>query len=310
VVVLTYRSAGTLEPCLAALDPQVRALDGELVVVDNASPDDTVAVAERLGVRLVQTGANLGFAAGCNVGADATVGDPVVFVNPDAIVDDGALEALASAARDRAIGPLGGRGHHGDGTYDRRSVLGRPSLGGALLFASGLSSLRRGSRRLDPEHGPLEIPADGQLRPVAAVSGAFLAVPRPLWDALGGFDERFFLYGEDVDLCMRSTALGRRPTVVSAAGYRHLGRASSGSAASAGVLLHRGKVELYRRYLSPVPFRIAVAALQLGCLLRAAPSAFPIGATVRRAAPWRELFKRRRRWRRGYLEHVPGTVPR
>jgi N-acetylglucosaminyl-diphospho-decaprenol L-rhamnosyltransferase len=309
VVVLTYRSAATIRGCLVALQPQVERVGGRLVVVDNASPDSTVAIVRALGVRVVESGANLGFAAGCNVGAAAIEGDPVVFVNPDAIVDVGALEALVDAVTNESFGPLGGRAHLDDGVYDRRSVLGRPSLLGALLFASGLSTLRRGSARLDPEHGPLDVPADGRCVPVPAVSGALLAVPRSLWDRLGGLDERFFLYGEDVDLSLRAAALGWRPTLVTGAGYRHVGGVSSAEGGGTGGLLFRGKVELYRQHLDGRAFRLALAALQFGTLVRGAPVFVPVPSIARRARPWWELFRSRHRWRAGYSGHVPGTVP-
>jgi N-acetylglucosaminyl-diphospho-decaprenol L-rhamnosyltransferase len=310
VIVLTYRSATTIEACIRALRPQVEQVGGELLIVDNDSSDETVAIARGLGLRVLETGANLGFAGGCNLGAAAVEGDPIVLVNPDTVLDPGALPALVDAAVDGALGPLGGRAHHPDGTYDRRSVHGRPSLAGALLFASGLSTLGRGSRWFDPEHGPAFIPADGRLMSVPAISGALLVVPRALWDGLDGFDERFFLYGEDVDLSLRAAALGTQPTLVTAAGYGHLGRASSSDAGRAGVLLYRGKVELYRRHLGPIASRFAVAALQVGSLARGLPSALPLPALARRAEPWWDLFRRRRQWRAGYRDHTPGTVPR
>jgi N-acetylglucosaminyl-diphospho-decaprenol L-rhamnosyltransferase len=309
VIVLTYRSAATIEACLEALLPQVEDAGGELLVVDNASPDDTVAVVQRLGVDVIQTGVNLGFAAGCNVGAAEAKGDLLVFVNPDTVVDDGALRALTDAPRELpSAGPLGGRAHHPDGAFDRRCVLGQPSLRGALMFGLGLSTFGRGSPWLDPEHGPLQMPADGRPHPVPALSGAFLALPRELWETLDGFDERFFLYGEDVDLAVRARAAGWQPTLVTAAGYEHVGRGSS-EASSAALLLYRGKVELYRRHLGPVGCRLAIVALHVGVFLRGIPSVLPVPALSRRARPWWQLFGDRERWRDGYDGHVPGTVP-
>lgn len=305
VIIVTYRSAATLAACVDALRPQVRDARGDVLVVDNASPDDTVAVAVELGLDVLETGANLGFAAGCNIGADKVSGDLLVFVNPDTIVAPGALRALLDVACERPrAGPLGGRAHHADGSYDRRSVLGHPSLRGAILFAVGASTYLRGSPRFDPEHGPPHLPADGRRQVVPAVSGALLASPRALWAGLGGFDERFFLYGEDVDLSVRAVAAGWQPTVVTDAGYQHLGGASSVATGDAGVLLYRGKVELYRRHLRPTAARVAVAALQLGTLVRGVPTIVPVHSVARRARPWWELFRLRRRWRTGYESHI------
>jgi N-acetylglucosaminyl-diphospho-decaprenol L-rhamnosyltransferase len=308
VIVLTYDSAASLPACLASLRPQVTALDGELVVVDNDSTDATVEVARDLGVHPLATGANLGFAAGCNVGARAAAGATLVFVNPDAELDEGCLLALMAALEEAPdVGLAGGRAHTHDGSYDARCALGRPSLWGAVAFATGMDAAFRHHPRLDPEHGPATLPAEGSVVGVGAVSGALLAVRRPVWERLGGFDERFFLYGEDVDLCLRAARLGMRTVVATAAGYRHTGGASS-SGGTRDELLHRGKVELYRRHLSPAASGLAVAALQVGALLRGAAAFLPGARLSGRGRRWWELFTTRRRWRTGYAERTAGSV--
>jgi N-acetylglucosaminyl-diphospho-decaprenol L-rhamnosyltransferase len=309
VVVVTYNSSRTLRACLEALAPSVAALGGELVVVDNGSADGTVGIASEFPVEVVETGRNLGFAAGCNEGARHCSGELITFVNPDALVTPDALEALASTAREDArCGPLGGRAELPDGAYDPRSVMGGPSLRGALLFALGIDRLFRGSRRLDPEHGPAHLPVSRGSHAVPAVSGAFIAIPRALWDALEGFDERFFLYGEDVDLCLRAARLGWRPTLVARSAYRHVGGVSSSDNNARDRLLYRGKVELYRRHLARPGADIAVVALQLGVLLRGLPAILRLPRVAATARPWWALFRDRQVWRRGYRDHVPGEI--
>jgi N-acetylglucosaminyl-diphospho-decaprenol L-rhamnosyltransferase len=304
VVVLTHASARTLPTCLTSLRPQVEALHGELLVVDNASPDDTVAVARGLGFEPVATGGNLGFARGCNVGARLATGDVLVFMNPDAVLDEGALASLVDVASSAPrVGPVGGRAHTGDGAYDPRCVLGRPSLWGALSFAAGVGTVFRNHPVLDPEHGPRVVPDTGEPQAVAAVSGALMAVPRSLWEALDGFDERFFLYGEDVDLCVRAAALGWQPVVAGTVGYTHVGGASSSVSETRDVLLHRGKAELYHKHLRPGAARAAVTALQTGAMLRGAPARLPQHRFSDRAHRWRSVFLARDRWRDGYAGH-------
>jgi N-acetylglucosaminyl-diphospho-decaprenol L-rhamnosyltransferase len=299
VIVLTYQSAATIDPCLDALLPELAAVDGELIVVDNGSTDGSVERLRDRGIEPIDSGGNVGFARGCNLGASHATGRLLVFVNPDAQVAPGCLSRLASAAEDRP-GPLGARAEHADGSYDRRSVLGRPSLAGALTFASGLDRAFRGSRWLDPEHGPRDLPVDPPLRSVPAVSGALLAVPRDLWDELGGFDERYFLYGEDVDLCLRAAKLGRRPTLVVTARYQHVGGVSSGGSSTRGVLLYRGKATLYRTHLSVPAASIAVVALQVGAWIRGVAVHLPVRRLAGQARPWWQLWKARRSWRAGY----------
>lgn len=300
VVVLTYNSAASLPACLTALQGQLEELGGDLVVVDNASADDTLAVARSLGVEPVTTGENLGFARGCAVGVAHARGELIVLVNPDAVLDVGALAAFRAAANEPRRGPIGGRAHDPAGGYDPRAVLGRPSVWGAWSFALGVDRVGRGNRWLDPEHGPARLDADGSVVPVPAVSGACLAVPRRLWDALGGFDPRYFLYGEDLDLSLRARAAGWTPCVATAAGYEHVGGASSSSSELKDVLLYRGKVELYRQHLRPAGARAAIIGLQLGVALRAFGERLLPSASRSEIGRWTALQQARSRWRVGY----------
>lgn len=307
VVVLTYNSGSSLSRCLEALAPQVEQLGGELFVVDNGSSDATREVARAAGFEALANPGNVGFAAGCNAAARHGSGEVLVFVNPDAVLDPGALAAIVDAAARPAVGPVGGRAHGADGTYDARSVHGPPTMGGALAFAVAFDKLVRNSR-FDRSAGPSKLPATGPPCSVPAVSGAFIAVPRELWDRLGGFDERYFLYGEDIDLSVRSTALGWQPTFAPEAGYHHVGGTSSPDGTARDVWLYRGKVELYRRHLGPIAARIAVVALQVGVFVRGVPATLPLDARFRQATRWWRLFGRRRVWRTGFRDHVPGQV--
>jgi N-acetylglucosaminyl-diphospho-decaprenol L-rhamnosyltransferase len=310
VVVLTHASARTLPSCIDALRPQVAEVGGQLLVVDNASPDDTVAVAARLGVDVVATGGNLGFARGCNLAAESADGEVLILVNPDAVPDPGCLGALLSAVRDDpGAGPIGGRARFADGTYDPRCVLGRPCLRGALGFATGLSTLLPRRRLTAPEDGPPWLPADGGLIDVEVVSGALMAVPMGLWRVLGGFDERYFLYGEDVDLCLRAQALGWQPVVATRAGYSHVGGASSSTSRARDVWLHRGKAELYYRHLGPRSARLAVSALQAGAGLRGLAARAPRESIACRGRRWADLHADRALWRDGYRYSPFPTAP-
>lgn len=308
VVVLTYRSAATLEGCVRSLEPQVSALGGELVIVDNASPDQTVEVARRLGHEPVIAPRNLGFAAGCNLGARHASGDVLVFVNPDAAIDEGCLAAVLHAMESAGdIGIVGARAHTEQGAYDPRCVLGMPSLRGSLSFALGLDSVFRHHPLLAPEQGPADLPTDHAVVTATAVSGALLAVARPAWELLDGFDEQFFLYGEDVDLCLRAGSAAWRTVVATGAGYQHVGGASSASGLR-DVLLYRGKVELYRRQLSPSAARVAITALQVGTLMRGLVGIVTGPGLPSRSRRWVTLYRSRREWREGHVSDHGGTV--
>lgn len=305
VIVLAYNSAATLDACLTALRPQVDELGGELVVVDNASEDDSAEVARPHADRVVRSDVNRGFSGGCNLGVANSDGEVVVLVNPDTELDPGCLESIVTVAGDGVHGPVGGRAHHEDGSFDSRCTMGRPRLRGAMSFAVGLDTLFRGSAWLDPEHWPTEVDTATRVVEVEAVSGALFGVDRRLWDELGGLDEGYFLYGEDVDFCVRASGAGRRPAVATRAGYTHVGGMTADATSRRRVLLHRGKAELYRRHLPGPAARTAIVALQVGALLRGIPAMLPAGGIADRARPWLQLFRRRREWRGGHGTETP-----
>ena len=223
VVVVTHRSAASIDDCLARL----RAADGvaAIRVVDNASDDETLALVQRHAaedarVRFVANPDNPGFAVACHQGARALAaehGDTVwlAFVNPDCLVDPGALAALRAHAR---------------------QLDGNALLGADLVDEAGARDAA--ARRRDPEFAAmlrtpsamrLGVPRDGarSLQQVHAVSGALMLLPRLLFDRLGGFDEGYRLHAEDLDLCRRARDAGAAVAVANDVIVLHLRGVSS-----------------------------------------------------------------------------------
>lgn len=196
VVVVSYASASTIETCLQRL----LNADGveRVVVVDNASPDDTVARVQAMvrhdaRLQLVCNADNRGFGAACNQGASALAQHWVAFINPDAYVERDSLSRLVAHARQRpAAGLLGVELVDAKGQVDPAS---RRMLPG---FAELLRGAREGGERLAVGRDPTL-----DLQPVEAVSGAVMLLPHALFASLGGFDEGYRLHAEDLDLCRR-----------------------------------------------------------------------------------------------------------
>jgi GT2 family glycosyltransferase len=308
VVIVTYRNEADIGTCLSAVGQAAPGTGMEVIVVDNASGDGTVAAAQAAGgAKIIERQANGGFAAGCASGAEAATGQWLLFLNPDTVIAPDAVEALLSCAQEHpGTGIVGGRFVHPDGTTDPRSFWGRPSPWSAACFALGLSSLLPGSRLFDPE-APQQWSGDpAQERAVPVVSGAFMLVHRQVWDTLGGFDPVFFLYGEDADFCLRAAAAGCRPMVTAQAVCQHAGGRSSTGAGKL-VLLFTGKATLVRRHF-PAWLRGAGVGLLLGgVLLRASASRVTGSASAARQArptargdDWRALWAARDEWRRGW----------
>lgn len=210
-IVVSYKTGPTLERCLTALQ-QVRSV-GEIIVVDNGNFEleeaslDAIASADPR-FRILRGHGNVGFAAGCNLGARSVSGDVLCFVNPDVLLKSDAIERLLSALQ--AIeGPaiIGGDLRDAQGRPDRGSRRERLTLWRALVYSSGLARLEALSPVFRDFNRHKE-PVPQTPTPTGAVSGALMLIRRMDFDALGGFDEGYFLHFEDVDLCRRGEDLG------------------------------------------------------------------------------------------------------
>ncbi|MFC7381573.1 glycosyltransferase family 2 protein [Sphaerisporangium rhizosphaerae] len=305
VIIVTYRSAGYVARCLAAVERAIKALDAEVIVVDNNSPDDTVEVARAAApwATILDRKENGGFAEGCVAGARAARGAHVVFVNPDAEVQPDTFTALLDcAARNPRAGIVGGRCVTETGENDPRSWWGRPTPWSVFCFATGLSTVFPGRALFDPESPTVW---SGE-RHVPIVTGAMMLVDRRVWDEVGGFDTRIFMYGEDADLCLRARAAGYRPMVTDRAVFVHPGGMSSSSIGKL-VLLFTGKATVVRRHFPRGLRRAGVSMLLFGVWLRAAlsrgvapPDMRRQGRPTAQRGDWAELWMVRNRWRGGW----------
>lgn len=288
VIVVSYNTRDeTITAVRSALSATTAPL--EVVVVDNGSVDGSVDALRAAfpEIAVIDAGANLGFAAGVNLGVARSTAPLVVLLNPDTEVLPGAIDALATFAVARPEhGLYGGRTLRPDGTTDPSSCWGDMTLWSLTSFALGLTTVFKRSRIFDPES--LGDWQRDTVREVPIITGCLLLTTRTAWNRLGGMDERFFLYGEDADFSRRARDLGLRPVVVPGATIVH---AVGGSTASSGrkmCMVMAGKATVLRTAWSPVPRAIGIALLQLGALMR------------RRNPTWAEVWRRRRDWRGGY----------
>ena len=302
VVVVTYNGPEWVDKCLRALlvdaPPQVST---EVVVVDSGSGPETREVLARWADRatvLLQDD-NVGFARGCNIGVAASSGRRVLLLNPDAVVREGTVDALVRTLDAHPeVGLLGGRTVRPDGVLDPSSAWGAPSLWSWTCFATGLSAVFKHSRLFDPES--LGRWQRDTFRPVDVVTGCLLMCERTTWDALGGLDTDYFMYGEDADLSMRARELGFRPAITPDAVVVHAVGVSSGRKPHKTRLLMTGKATLARKRWSPARATAGIGLLLVGTGLRAA------GETVRRVPEpaWRPLLADRS-WTRGWVVKAP-----
>jgi N-acetylglucosaminyl-diphospho-decaprenol L-rhamnosyltransferase len=249
IVIVAYNSGEFLRRCLEAVGNGW----SELVVVDSASPDGQTArvCAGFEEVRLIERARNDGFATAANEGIRATQAPWVLLLNPDAWpVGDGIAALLSRALRDEragALGPLLIDSHGRESRSEIRPPLSPVALSVWVAVPDGVSAAYGLVRRL--RHPT----ARHRLRDSEFIQGAALLLRREAFDAVGGFDERFFMYGEDADLCARLRDAGWTIRVCPDATFVHVGGGSTG--ADGGRL----RIELLRSWLRLIAKRDGVA---------------------------------------------------
>jgi N-acetylglucosaminyl-diphospho-decaprenol L-rhamnosyltransferase len=301
ILIVTYRCREEARECLRALYERMRRVTFETIVLDNASGDRTgeMVRAEFPNAHVVELKRNVGFAAAVNRAAAIARGEYLLLLNPDAVVHPGAVERLIDFARAHSEhGLYAGRNLNRDGTVFLNSVRGRPSLWGHVCFATMLSTAFPQSWLFDPES--LGGWRRDTVREVGTAIGSFLLVSRAVWQALGGFDARFFMYGEDVDLSLRAAAAGWRPVFVPDAVVTHELGASSDSRPERMALVYRGKATLVRKHWPTGKRQLGLGLLWLGVGLRALLGSVGQRDSESGGGLWRGVWRARRTWLRGY----------
>lgn len=263
VVIVSYEVSDELSRCLRSLRRAGFAnAPHEVVVVDNASTDGT---AERVRlehpwVRLVARPDNRGFAASVNEGVALTRAEHVLVLNPDTEVPPDCLSLLALARqRSPEAGAIGFRHVDGDGLFQL-------SIGLWPSFATEL--LRRMvQRRLDAGDRSLRAACElflRRTRPVAWASGSALLVRRDAFGAIGGFDEGYFLYFEDLDLCLRLWRAGLPVVYEPAMTVVHYrGRSARRAPARVAQAYRESQLRFWRTHKGPLQAGLLAAYLRL-----------------------------------------------
>lgn len=234
IIIVSWNTRSYLARCLAAIPRAAGTPAIEIIVVDNGSTDGTQAMlAEEFpNVRLIQSQENLGFGRANNVGARASRGRALLLLNSDCELLPGALPTMVGALdRDASLGGVLCRLLNADGTLQpsvHRSFPSPWSLVGELFF---LSSLRYAVYRSPALHASLlrrTIRAHRHAHDVAWGGAACMLVRRDVFEAIGGFDERYFMYCEDMDLCKRIRDAGYRLRYLpGASAVHHWGRSTA-----------------------------------------------------------------------------------
>jgi N-acetylglucosaminyl-diphospho-decaprenol L-rhamnosyltransferase len=266
IVVVSYNSRDTLRACV---EPLAAVENVSVTVVDNASPDRSLEVVADLGIRALDSGRNGGFGFGCNLGMAAGSAPYVLFLNPDARIATEDLERLVAALEaDPDVAIAGPRLLEADGTLvpSMRRYQRVGSTWATALFLHRL--FRRAAWANEIIHAP---EAYDQVAYPEWLSGACMLTRRALLEPLGGFDEGYFLYGEDMDLCRRVREAGHRVRYEPTATVHHEGGRSAPRSSLYGVLAE-SRTRFARKHYGPVSAALQRLGLAVGAVTHIAAS--------------------------------------
>lgn len=305
VIMVSYNTKDLTLIALDTLFANCGDVSMDVILWDNASSDGSAdAVAARFPhkVKLVRSKDNLGFAAANNAAAAEARTPWLLLLNPDTETHPRAIEQLLSFARAHPeAGIVGGRTVFPDGSLNIASCWNRMTVWSLFCRATGLSRVFPDSLFFNPE-------AIGgwrrdSVRAVDIVVGCFLMIRKEVWDQLGGFREKYFMFGEEADLCLRAAKLGYRPMITPDAQIVHHVGASYSESEERVVKVLKGRATLIRDHWG-WPSRALGLALLLawvrGRQIADIASARRGPNPTRRPSRWQYVWDRRGEWLAGY----------
>jgi GT2 family glycosyltransferase len=217
IIIVNYKSGHYLEKCLTSIFRQIKNKDFEIIVVNNDNGVNLSVLTRNFpSVKIIEVGKNIGFGEAANLGAKNSRGKWLWFLNPDTELLSDYSKILSSYQKDEAVGIIG------PGLVDEKNKFQKWIAGSDAtvfdLIGNNLGFPR--SRKVWESQEPQE---------TAWVSGAAMAVKRNLFEKLGGFDGKMFMYFEDIDICKRARTAGKKVVYFPKEKIRHFGSGSSES---------------------------------------------------------------------------------
>lgn len=204
IIIVSYNVRGFLENLLVSLRHALSNVETEIIVVDNSSDDDTVEFLKRNQpeVKLIENSINVGFGRANNQGAKIARGEYLLLINPDSVVQEDTIREMVRFMENHPdTGAVGCKILNANGTLQKACRRSFPTPWVALSKLFGLSTLFPKSR-LFGRYNLTYLNPD-EVHEVDAISGSFMFIRRKVFEEVGGFDEDYFMYGEDIDLCFK-----------------------------------------------------------------------------------------------------------
>lgn len=304
IVLVSYNTVEYTKRAIESVYDETADTDFNLIMVDNDSKDNSVELigSKFPNVKIIQTGANLGFAGGVNIGAKANDSEYVLLLNPDTVILDGAIDKLMSyASKTPKAGVWGGITLNNDLSLNPNNARARLSFKTLLFSALGLSKAFNKSCYFNHDnYGCWDRKSE---REVDVVTGCFFLTPRVLWEELEGLDETFFMYAEEADYCIRAIKKGYQPRVTPNARIIHHGGVSEVNLSEKMLKLLKGKAELINKHAENWEKPIHKGLLQLHVLNKLL--SLKLLSLIKKDKQaslneWQIIYGQRKEWLKGY----------
>jgi len=223
VIIVSYNSIELLENCLFSVQKAMQTIGGEIIIVDNNSNDGSKESlpSKFPGVKFIFNNENLGFAKACNQGSKISSGDFILFLNPDSVLSETCLTDCVSFFKTHQdAGAVGVRMLDDKGKFLKESKRGLPSPSASFYKLFGVTAIFPVSKTI-AKYYQGHLP-ENENNPVEVLSGAFMMIKRAVFEKVNGFDETFFMYGEDIDLSLRISQLGYKNYYLGKISIMHL----------------------------------------------------------------------------------------
>jgi GT2 family glycosyltransferase len=305
IVVISYNTRDMTLACLASVYAETQ-IPFELIVLDNASTDGSAEAIARSypEATLIAEKTNHGFGPAHRIALKSATAPWLLLLNPDTVILDNAIDNLFNfAKRTPDAGIWGGRTLYADGSLNPTSCFGKMTLWSVFCRVIGFNGVFRRSAFFNSEYYG-NWPRDSE-RSVDIVTGCLFLIKRELWDRLGGFDDTFVMYGEEVDLCLKAHKTGVRPRITPDATIIHHGGASQAVRSDKMVRLMRAKMELIKRHFPSWQRGLGLKLFRLWPLSRLIVSkcvsiiSKEESKTIRTQV-WCEVWARREEWQDGF----------
>jgi GT2 family glycosyltransferase len=253
ILIVTYKSRDEIGQCLRSSPRELEGRPVEVIVVENASGDGIGKIMreEFPWVHYLESDTNLGFGPASNLAYEQARGEYVLFLNPDTISNEATyLHCLARLKEDSSIGIISPKLIMKNGEMDLASRRSIPTVWDGLCRAMGLAA-RFPNSRLFAGYNLTYLPDDGTYE-VGSVNGAFMMCPRSALLRFGVFDEQFFMYGDDLDLCYRCQKAGYKVVYDGRVKMIHLkGVSSAKDSEKMSVAVFLGTKQFYLKHFNP-----------------------------------------------------------